>query len=409
MRHLTKVLVLIAIAVFLWPLPVKGQTPAPLEPSPGSAARPPDPAPPSPAPRQVLAYYVSWDARSWASLERNASSLDYVAAQWVTLDMCGNIGSRDDQTLKRFARANGIKVLPSLVTFSGALNHSVIADTQRADNAIAQIVDYIVDEDYDGFDLDLEGVNAADRDHFTTFVAVLAEKLHDRGKLLTLAIPPKPYDVRVGWAGAYDYAALGQYVDLITFMTYEYSGVWSGPGSVAPYNRVDADIAFATSQMPPEKVLLGLGWYGYDWNTTFRSARAIGYPEAAAIRDRYQASMDLDPATQSATFRYRAPFGDRPASGLQAPSVEHDITVRRPAACSIPPPPPPPAPSPRPTPPANAMQNHEVWIDESGSTAARLTIADRYSAGGVGAWRLGQEDPAVWPLLDWWSGADKGP
>ena len=31
--------------------------------------------------------------------------------------------------------------------------------------------------------------------------------------------------------------------------------------------------------------------------------------------------------------------------------------------------------------------------------AGRLQIASRHWVGGVGAWRLGQEDPAVWPLL----------
>jgi spore germination protein YaaH len=47
-------------------------------------------------------------------------------------------------------------------------------------------------------------------------------------------------------------------------------------------------------------------------------------------------------------------------------------------------------------------QEHIVWIEEARSAAARLNIADKYGLAGVGAWRLGQEDAAVWPLLESW-------
>jgi len=127
-------------------------------------------------------------------------------------------------------------------------------------NALDQIVSYTVAEDYDGFDLDLEGVDPADRDALTAFVASAGDALHANGKLLTLAIPPKERDVTVGWAGAYDYAALGAQADLVTIMAYEYRGPFSGPGSVAPFDWVQRVTRFATSQIPPDKVLLGLAF-----------------------------------------------------------------------------------------------------------------------------------------------------
>jgi hypothetical protein len=71
----------------------------------------------------VLGYYVPYDATSWASLEEHADQLDMAATQWVTVDACGNLGSRDDQTLKQLAQARGVRVLPSLLTLSGWLNH----------------------------------------------------------------------------------------------------------------------------------------------------------------------------------------------------------------------------------------------------------------------------------------------
>ena len=259
-----------------------------------------------------------------------------------------------------------------------------------------------MDEGYDGFDLDLEGVEPQDRAAYTAFVAGLGAALRERGKALALAIPPKPRDVTTGWAGAYDYAALGEHADLVTIMAYEYHGAWSGPGPVAPYESVDQALAFATSQIPADKVLLGLAFYGYDWNTTSGGARALGYAQAAALAERYGVPIALDPETQSATFRYQAPAGDPPPARAESTRLQHEITVRQPPSCPVTVPDPSPTPTPRPIPPSEAIQDHEVWLEESTSAAARLELAARHRAGGVATWRLGQEDPRVWGLLVQW-------
>ena len=54
------------------------------------------------------------------------------------------------------------------------------------------------------------------------------------------------------------------------------------------------------------------------------------------------------------------------------------------------------------------MQDHEVWLEESASAAARLALADRYGVGGVATWRLGLEDPQVWPLFRQWRSGGAG-
>ena len=353
--------------------------------------------------RRVVAYYVEWDSAAWRSLDANWDAIDVVGGQWVWVDACGGLTTRDDQTLKERARAHGVAVVPSLYTLSGGLNHILLTDPEVSERLIGGIVDYVVAEEYPGFDLDLEAVDADDRGAYSAFVARLAEALHARGKLLALAVPPKARDVTTGWAGPYDYAELGRHADLITLMTYDYAGAWSGPGAVAPYRPVDAAIAFAASQIPPSKVNLGLAFYGYDWNTTTPGlVRGIGYPEAAALAGRYAAQIGLDGATRSATFSYSAPAGQPPPPVARPSPSGNRITTRSARPCPVRPPPNlPPLPTP-PAPPPDAVQEHVVWIEEAGSAGARLEIADRYGAGGVAAWRLGQEDPAVWPLLRHW-------
>jgi spore germination protein YaaH len=350
----------------------------------------------------VLGYYVPYDSSSWVSLQAHIDQLDIVAAQWVTVDACGNLGSRDDQTLKSLARQHGVRILPSLLTLSGWLNHRLLTDPEAGANAIEQIVSYTLEEGYDGFDLDLEAVEPADRDALTSFVETLAAALHDNGRLLTLAIPAKERDVTVGWAGAYDYPALGAQADLVTVMAYEYRGPFSGPGSVAPYDWVERVTSFATAQIDPRKVLLGLAFYGYDWNLTSGATLPVGYPQVHALSERYSAEPGFDPAQRSLTFAYTAPAGDRLPAMAQPPRLAHATSVRQAPPCDMLPPPATPPPARPPASPPGTPEEHEVWLEDSASAVARLNLSSAYHTGGVATWRLGLEDPVVWPLFDDW-------
>jgi spore germination protein YaaH len=391
-RSLTLVLLLTLALLPTRPAAGQQQATPPISPAPREA----------PLGRGVLAYYVPYDPTSWASLEAQAELIDVVAVQWVTVDACGGLTSQDNQSLKQLARQRGLRVFPSLLTFSGWLNNRLLTDEPTSAAAIANIVEYVLAEGYDGFDLDLEAVRPADRDAYTAFVARLGAALHARGKALSLAVPPKASDTRGGWAGAFDYAALAPHVDLVTIMAYEYSGAWGAPGPVAPYNQVEAALAFATSQIPPEKVLLGLAFYGYDWNTTSGGGRYLGYPQAAALAARHGVPIALDPASRSATFRYSALGAERPPAVAKPPRADHLITERQAPPCPIADPAPTPTPTPRPTPPPDQLQEHVVWLEESASAAARLGLAERYGTRGVATWCLGLEDPLVWPLFERW-------
>lgn len=354
----------------------------------------------------VLGYYVPYDGTSWASLQAHADQLDIVAMQWVDLDACGNLTSRDDQTLNTFARSHGLTIVPSLFTVSGWLNHQVLNDEQTASTAVQNIVAYTLAEGYQGFDLDLEGVDAGDRDALSAFVGTAADALHAEGKLLTLAIPAKDRDVRSGWSGAYDYAALGAAADLITVMAYEYRGPFSGPGSVAPYAWVQRVARFATSQMSPEKVLLGLAFYGYDWNTSSGAARSVGYAQFAALAEQHGAEVGFDQEQQSLSFVYQGLSGEPLPSVPAPPRPAHAFTSRQAPRCDLQPPLAPPAPR-APAIPAGVPQDHAVWLEDATSAAARLGLADEYHMRGVSTWRLGLEDPAVWPLFDEWRAAGR--
>jgi spore germination protein YaaH len=400
MRRREWAVVLLVLVLLMGGTESRGQALAAVQPGMGSATA--GRAAPSVPDRRVLGYYVPYDPASWQTIESQAAQIDIVAAQWVTVDGCGRLASQDNQTLKRFAQSRGIQVLPTLLTNSTSLNHRILTDSETTNRLVTEIVDYVQAEGYDGFDLDLEAILPGDREPYTALVGRVAAALHERGKLLALAVPAKSKEVWTGWSGAYDYAALGQHADLVTIMAYEFHGAWGDPGPVAPFDGVEATVAYAASQIPAQKVLLGLAFYGFDWNVTSGGARYLGSPEVAAISGRYGASLGIDAASKSATLRYQARGDEQPPAPPKLPALQHEITRREPPPCTVSAPTPAPTATLRPAPDPAAMQEHVVWLEESSSAAARLPLVGTYQTGGVAAWRLGHEDPGMWPVIEQW-------
>jgi len=75
-----------------------------------------------------------------------------------------------------------IRIPPVAAHFVRWLNHRLLTEETVTAHSIQQIVDYVVAEDYDGFDLDLEAVEAADRDAYTAYVAALGRRCTRAGK-----------------------------------------------------------------------------------------------------------------------------------------------------------------------------------------------------------------------------------
>ena len=109
--------------------------------------------------------------------------------------------------------------------------------------------------DYDGVNLDLEGLGLTDtgealaavRNTYTAFVLRVAERLHIQGKTLTLTLHPLNGAYR-----GYDYTAVGAIADRIAFMAYDY-GVRPEPNE-----KVAEAIDLALAAVPAEKLLLGI-------------------------------------------------------------------------------------------------------------------------------------------------------
>lgn len=270
-----------------------------------------------------------------------------------------------DEVLLNEARRLGTVPLMHLSTLTETDNFSseravqVLTTPALQETIITQILDTISAKGYRGLDVDFEYIPAAQRENYAAFIRTLREQLAPMGLPVIVALAPKTYARQPGLLyEAHDYALLGAAADFVLLMTYEWGYTAGPPMAVAPLPNVRQVLDYAVTEIPREKIYLGIPNYGYDWPLPFvqgtTRARSISNQEAVEIALRYGADIQYDQTAQSPWFTYTAPDG---------------------AA-------------------------HEVWFEDARSMSAKLRLIDEYGLFGAGYWNLMRPYPQGWAVLN---------
>lgn len=118
-----------------------------------------------------------------------------------------------------------------------------------------------------GIDLDAEGFFS----NITTAEVMEGYKAfgdHARsfGKKVSAALPSVTYgNYSIGGETWVDYGLFGAYFDHVAIMTYDFAWSGSAPGPSAPRSWIQDVYDWAITQIPPEKILMGVPAYGIGW------------------------------------------------------------------------------------------------------------------------------------------------
>ncbi len=77
--------------------------------------------------------------------------------------------------------------------------------------------------------------------------------------------------------------------------------------SVQPIEEVRKVLRYAVSEIPSEKILMGMPNYGYDWTLPYtrgEAARSIGFIAATELAAQYNSEIMYDEKTQTPYFNY---------------------------------------------------------------------------------------------------------
>jgi spore germination protein YaaH len=228
------------------------------------------------AQRPEALWYTRGEASMIAFLE-HAADISIVSPQTFTLDRNGVIKGSIDPRIVRAARANHVQLVPLVMNpgFDQPAIHRVLTVPSARATAIANLGKMCTAHRLDGIQFDLENVHGSDRNAFTAFARDAATVVHKAGCTLSAAVVPRTGEDRGptsyhqwiwdNWRGAYDYKALAESLDFLSYMTYAQHTGNTPAGPVAGYPWMEACLRYVLSLgVPPSKISLGLAGYS-DW------------------------------------------------------------------------------------------------------------------------------------------------
>lgn len=250
----------------------------------------------------------TWDSAALASMRVNAGRLDEANPSWYTVAEDGSVArnwNAEDSELR--AALAGVRLVPTIKNyingkFDAPLMSAILASSELREQHAEAITRLVVEQALDGIDLDYEAMPATDRDNFTAFVQLLAGKLHEIDRTLSVTVHAKTSSSS-NWKGpgSQDWPRLGAAADSIKIMAYDYHWATSEAGPVAPLDWIESVAAYAVSTIPAKKVRIALPWYGYDWSTS--GGKGVTWKEAVALAQSKGAVVGRD-VNGEATFTY---------------------------------------------------------------------------------------------------------
>ena len=218
----------------------------------------------------ILGYYsedYEGDFRALETLRQQGPHIDVYADFAYQLQPDGQFIGQVNKLVLQEAIEQGTAPLILFHNFDGKIFdplplRSVLSSTASQRNCISHIIN-LLPPNVAGVHVDFEGVEAPYRIPFLTFLESLKTTLHDRGLLLSIAIPAKHSESE---APGYDFAGIGRLCDSITLMTYDEHYSCGTPGPIASLPWMTQALDYAIRYIPGEKILLGIPVYGYDWS-----------------------------------------------------------------------------------------------------------------------------------------------
>jgi len=276
----------------------------------------------------------------------------------------GELIGADDAPIIRAAREHDTSPIMMLSTltedggFSNELASLALNDLEMQKRLINNVLENMKAKGYSGLEVDFEYVLPEDREAYAAFIRNLTEKLHPEGYRVAVALAPKTSSAQRGLLyESHDYKLLGEAADSVLLMTYEWGYTYGPPMAVAPINKVRQVLDYAVTQIPRDKIYMGVPNYGYDWALPYvrgEAAKSLSNVEAVELARKMKTNIMFDETAMAPYFYYTD----------------------------------------------NTGRAHVVWFEDARSIEAKAKLAREYGLRGLSFWNIMKYFPQNWAVVN---------
>jgi len=328
------------------------------------------------------AFYVQWDAASFASLKEYYPQIDLLFPEWMhvltadgrlqavteantlydVMDDQGKPRPVDDKVMPFLKGEKAqMEVLPLVNNFDPVKNEwrpevtaQFMGDAAARQRFRSELDRFLSTDQYRGITLDIEAFPESSRGDYHTLVQELYSDLHARGLKLYIAVPVNDK--------TFDYAGIANVSDGLILMNYDQHYPGGDPGPVAGQEWFLKNLQDALKVIPKEKIICAIGNYGYDW--AMKKGQAKGTPPAAIHNVSVQeAWLEAEEASTDVNF------DDDAMNPHFAYLDENEV-------------------------------RHDVWFLDGVTALNQMRSAHALGIDTFALWRLGSEDRSLWAVWD---------
>lgn len=308
-------------------------------------------------PKPVYSGWVPWweEAAALESISTASAKLVTILPVWYNVSTQGTLiitESKHKQAIRESTKAKNIAVIPTIFNdFDGQRIHRLLQSETLQQKFITDMLQEADQYNYAGFDLDWEELSLKDTEPFHNFVTILSEELAKKNKILSVTVHAKTTD-HEEWepANVFDWQRLANIVSEIRIMAYDKHHSTSEAGPITPPEWLNQVIQYALQYIPPEKLVLGLPTYGYDWNE--EKGTPLQYKDMI-----HQLKVNKTEFTVNES-----------AMALSAVYTKDN-------------------------------EDHIVWFENASTVKEKVDLAKKYGIYRFSFWHLGGEDPKMWQSL----------
>jgi spore germination protein len=293
-------------------------------------------------------------------LRKTLPSLTYLTILNYRVDPTGNIQDIYDTEIINIALEYNVTPIMFVSTMSDtgrgsyAATHSILNNTEIQDRFIDNMLMIMKTKGYRGVNLAFIQILQADLPSYAEFVAKVTEQLNQEGYVVFVSLSPNTFKFQIGYPYLEPYYSdigkASNYVILITYLWQE--GQISQLYQTTSY-YLNEYLDFVITQIPPEKIMLGMTRIAYDWELPYIEGETIG----ATLSN----SSALDLANQiGSTIEFDA--------GTQTPYYYYNISGA----------------------------DHYVWFKDARSVDAILRLVDEYGLYGIAIWNIMYYHSQTW-------------
>ncbi len=298
------------------------------------------------------AFYVSWDPKSLFSLKQNISKLNLVIPEWFFIDpTTDKLNVKIDPKGYNLMRRSGVPIMPILSNNFQQDFHAegigrILHNATKRKQLINDVLNQCLSHKFIGINIDIENLNENSDEYLTAFVKELSQAFHAKDLFVTQDIQPFNTD--------YNLTELAKYNDYLFLMAYDEHMTMSSAGPISSQQWIEAAVDNLAKKVPEEKIVLGLGAYGYDWTDKGDNNISLSYRDALSTASDSESKIVFDPTTYNLSFAYQD----------------------------------------------DNNEVHQVYFTDAATHFNTMRFGTEYGLAGFGLWRLGSEDSRLWQFYN---------